>query len=43
MNPNGRLVTRKNAASFQTIHEEYTGNLRSYSSHWNHLKLLGAY
>jgi len=43
MNPKGRLVTRRNAASFQTIHEEYTGNLRSYSSQWSHLKLLGAY
>ncbi len=43
MNPKGRLVTRRNAASFQTIHEEYTGNLRSYSSQWSQLKLLGAY
>jgi len=43
MNPKGRLVTRRNAASFQTIHEEYTGNLRSYSSQWSPLKLLGAY
>jgi hypothetical protein len=43
MNPKGRLVTRRNAASFQTIHEEYTGNLKSYSSQWSHLKLLGVY
>ncbi len=43
MNPKGRLVTRRNAASFQTIHEEYTGNLRSYSSQWSQLKLLGVY
>ncbi len=43
MNPKGRLVTRNGAASFQTIHEEYAGNLRSYSSQWSHLKLLGTY
>jgi hypothetical protein len=43
MNPKGRLVTRRNAASFQTIHEEYAGNLRSYSSQWSQLELLGTY
>ncbi|HUV07531.1 MAG TPA: transglutaminase domain-containing protein [Spirochaetia bacterium] len=43
MNPKGRLVTRTVSPSFQTIHEEYTGNLSSYSSQWSDLKILGIY
>ena len=43
MNPNGRQVSRRGAASFQSVHEEYVGNLYSYSSRWDELKLLGMY
>jgi hypothetical protein len=41
MNPNGRLVSRRGSASFQSVHEEYTGNLKSYTSNWRVLKVLG--
>ena len=43
MSPAGRLVKREDTASFQSIHEEYVGNLWSYSSRWNDLVLLGIY
>ena len=43
MNPKGRAITREGTASFQTIHEEYVGNLWSYTSRWNDLVLLGIY
>ena len=43
MNPAGRLVRREDTGSFQSIHEEYVGNIWSYSSRWNDLVLLGIY
>jgi len=43
MNPNGRQVTRREAAGFQSVQEESVGNLYSYSSRWGELKLLGMY
>jgi hypothetical protein len=43
MNPKGRAISREGTASFQTIHEEYVGNLWSYTSRWNDLVLMGIY
>ncbi len=43
MGSDGNLVIRNDVAGLQTIHEEYTGNLTSYSSQWNPLEVLGVY
>jgi hypothetical protein len=43
MSSDGNLVIRNDVASLQTIHEEYTGSITSYSSQWNPLEVLGVY
>ena len=43
MGSDGNLVLRNDVAGLQTIHEEYTGNITSYSSQWNPLEVLGVY
>lgn len=43
MSSDGNLVLRNDVAGLQTIHEEYTGSITSYSSQWNSLEVLGVY
>ncbi|GAH67962.1 unnamed protein product, partial [marine sediment metagenome] len=43
MNPEGRVVRRKDIPSLQLFHEEATGNLFSYSAYWSDIEVLGIY
>ncbi|MBN1698413.1 MAG: IPT/TIG domain-containing protein [Spirochaetales bacterium] len=42
-NPEGRIVNSRRYASLQTIFEESTGNLVSYSAEWSGLEIIGFY
>jgi len=43
MDPEGRVVRRKDLPTLQTLHEEATGNLFSYSAAWSDIEVLGVY
>jgi hypothetical protein len=43
MDPQGRAVRRSDIPSLQSIHEEATGGLSSYSAYWSGLRVTGTY
>ena len=43
MDPEGRAVVRTDIPSLQTIHEEASGDLLSYSAAWTEMQVLGIY
>jgi hypothetical protein len=43
MDPQGRAVRRPDIPSLQTVHEEATGGLESYSASWSDIEVLGIY
>ena len=43
MDREGRAVMRRDIPSLQTIHEEATGGLLSYSAYWSDIEILGVY
>jgi transglutaminase-like putative cysteine protease len=43
MDPQGRAVRRPDIPSLQSVHEEATGGLESYSAYWTDIEVLGIY
>ena len=43
MDPQGRVVRRADIPSLQSLHEEATGGLESYSAYWTDIEVLGIY
>jgi hypothetical protein len=43
MDPQGRAVRRADIPSLQSIHEEASGGLSSYSAYWSGLRVTGTY
>jgi transglutaminase-like putative cysteine protease len=43
MDPEGRAVRRPDIPSLQSVHEEASGGLESYSAYWSDIEVLGIY